>query len=427
MQIYYLGPKFSFTYKAGLKMYPAKKLKPAKSIEQVLQTVKNKNKTLGLVPVENSTQGVVIRTLDFILEKKLKVIGEINIKIKQNLVSQEKKLNKIKTVYSHPHALAQAKKWLKTNLPNVKIEQTNSTSQAAKMAAKEKSTAAIAAKETAKYYKLNILAREIEQNKINLTRFWLVAKPKTKTKKIPELKNLINTKTSLYLIIKDRVGALKDLLDTFAKNQISLTAIQSRPLQSCAWQYGFFMDLCVDANDPLAQKMIQKLKKEHQKIKILGTYPQIGKYNQKVIVNYNLNRIEKIFSSSLEHALIKKLIQKNQKQIKTKTELKKILKTRYLIIPSVARYKYQKTKSIHDKKREKQLNKKLAQSLPLQKLYQNQILKKSKEIQGQIIQMLKQKEIKKSVIKKFSLKQIRYYIDYLDALALNSYLGWRAK
>jgi chorismate mutase/prephenate dehydratase len=420
MKIYYLGPPASFTHQAALQL--SNNLKPSPSIEDVLVNVKVARTAMpGIVPVENSQEGIVIRTLDLILENNLKVIAEINLKVKQNLLSKETNLKNIKEVYSHPHALAQVGKWLKQHLPKAKYKETSSSSEAAKIVKTKPGTAAIASIQAAKLYSLNILGRSIQDNKMNLTRFWVVAK-KYPNIPVPNIQYPISTKTSIYIIIKDEVGALQNLLKTFAANHISLTSIQSRPLPEKPWQYGFFIDLLVDANDPLAKKMFNQLKREHPTVKILGAYPQTGRFNRQTIINYNLKRIERIFSLNTQNQAIKNRIDQTAKILqqlpKAHSFIKKIFVVRLMIIPSVALYKSKHQQKIEDPQREKILWQKMRQNKQLCRLYQ-QIIKNSKDLQAEIIKLLKSKKARQNQIIFFDIKRLRYYIDYLDTLALS--------
>jgi len=409
MKIYYLGPPASFTHLAAQQL--SNNLHSSSSIEDVLINVKkSKQPTLAVVPVENSLEGIVIRALDLILQNNLKVIQEINLKIKQNLLSTETNLKNIQTVYSHPHALAQVRGWLKKHLSQAKLKEASSTSKAAEIVKNIPKTAAVASIDAAKRYSLNVLSKNIQDNKMNLTRFWVVAK--NKKFKIKNLKLKINTKTSLYIIIKDKVGALRNLLDTFADNHISLTSIQSRPLPNQPWKYGFFCDLLVDANDPLAKKMLAQLNKIHPTVKLLGTYPQLGTFNQKQTYSYNLKRITAIFKQNTRLKPIKLLIKKSAALIiKNKSvsqNFKRVLKARLYLMPSVALYKYQRNKKLTDKQREQEIMQKIKTS--------KKIITESKNIQELTIKLIRSKTIKPKQIASFTLKELRYYIDYLDTL-----------
>ncbi|HBH46531.1 MAG: hypothetical protein A2445_04235 [Candidatus Jacksonbacteria bacterium RIFOXYC2_FULL_44_29] len=419
MQVYYLGPGASFTHQAGLQFFAPSQLISENNIEEVLEAVQANPGNLGIVPVENSLEGMVIRTLDFILEKKLKVIAELNLPVIQNLLSKETSLDKIKVIYSHPHALAQTSKWLKTNLPGVAQRETGSTSQAVVIATHEPKSAAIASSAAAKIYGLSIMAKNISNSKNNLTRFWVVGQNQASMHGIAPY--ALPTKTSLYLVIHDRVGALQHLLEAFAENAISLTSIQSRPLLHQPWKYGFFIDLLVDAADPLAKKLFNRLKKIHPQVTVLGSYPQLGTYNRQAIITYNVKRIEQIFKANQQHPLVRAQLELLKKQIlrqpASSPATKKILLTRALLIPAVALYKFNHQQQILDQSREATLLAKIKPFSGLVKPYQ-QMFKMSRQLQAIVIKLLKNKEVSVRDLANYNIDDLRYYIDYLDTLAI---------
>lgn len=416
MRIHYLGPAATFTHQAGLQLFKSSQLTPAPSIEDVLDAVKKNRADLGIVPVENSLEGIVIRTLDFILHKKLKVAAELNLPIKQNLLSAEKTLAGIKTVYSHPHAIAQTSDWLKKHLPHATIQETASTAAAAQLAASEPASAAIASPAAGQLYQLRVLGKDISNCKINITRFWVVSRPNAQP---GFLTHSLPTKTSAYLVIHDKVGALRNMLDTFAQNEISLTSIQSRPLTNQPWKYGFFIDLLVDAEDPLAKRMFRDLKRIHPTVEVLGSYPQLGPYNHQSIITYNVKRIEKIFQSAPAAKIISAKTAKTNQRLQRRSNLAaktaKISAARFLIIPSVALFKFKQKCRIADTARELELRAKIKPYPHLHQPYQL-ILKYSKQLQADIISLLAQKKISPRDIKYFNITDLRYYIDYLDTL-----------
>lgn len=416
MKIHYLGPAASFTHEAGLTIFNKHDLAPESSIEEVLEQVKNDPTALGIVPVENTLEGIVIRTLDFILAKKLRVIIEINLPIKQNLLSAEKTLAAVQTVYSHPHALAQTSIWLKKHLALAKIQETSSTSQAALIASQNQGTAAIGSLEAAKDYKLNVLAKNISNFKLNLTRFWVVSSGQTTPLPWP---TSLATKTSIYLVIQDQVGALRNLLDSFAANHISLTSIQSRPLPDQPWKYGFFLDLLVDAADPLADQLFKNLKKIHPRVDVLGTYPQLGPINRQAIITYNLKRIHNIFKPN-EVLGVKKFIKQASQQLTAAAippAVQKIWAARLLIGPSVALYKYRHHLPIHDEKREQLILNKFNQLPTIKRSYQK-LMQLSKELQTEAREQLIPDKASSQKIVNLPLPALRYYIDYLDTLSV---------
>ncbi|MCS7180812.1 MAG: prephenate dehydratase, partial [bacterium] len=222
----------------------------------------------GVVPIENSIEGVVTHTLDVFIESDLKITSEIILEIHHFLLSKEKAISDIKKVYSHPQAIAQCRNWIGQNLPNAEIFETESTTSAVKKVIKEKNSAAIASEIAAEMYNLNILAERIEDFRENVTRFLVIGKDFTE--------KTGNDKTSILFSIKDKVGALHDILAPFKKENINLTRIESRPSKKKAWEYVFFVDFNGHKDEPNVKKALGKIKKSTIFLKILGSYPKEG-------------------------------------------------------------------------------------------------------------------------------------------------------
>ena len=429
MTVYYLGPEGSFTEEAAIKLFALERLAPSSSIEDVLESVKNERDALGIVPIENTLEGIVIRTLDLILKNKLKVVAEISIPIVQNLLSKEDSLQKITKIYSHPHAIAQTHEWIKTHLKGVSLLPTESTSKSAEIAEKEAGSAAIASKRAGELYHLNVLAEKISSyhqntHAYNITRFWVVSFSKQEgISQFSTEKLSLNTKASYYIIIKDKVGALKELFETFTDKFISLTSIQSRPLINEPWKYGFFIDLLADGEDPLAMTMFANLKKIHPLVIMLGTYPQYGVFNNKAAIAYNEKRIYNIFSLHNKHQLLRQNINDAIKQFaKEPPSIKKIITTRLLIMPSVAYCKYVHNLKVEDKIREKNLLRGIKTYDTVNRLFMD-IIAQSKQLQKKTVQLLASHKITQKDIIQFSIQDLRYYIDYLDKLIVTRILN----
>lgn len=419
MNLYYLGPACSFTEEAAKNFIPEAERIPCSSIEDVIAAVKKDTDSCGVVPVENSLEGAVLRTLDLILEKNLRVVAEINAPIVQNLLSKEKTFSSIKTIYSHPHALAQCRLWIQKHLPRAELKETPSTSYAAELVSKAPAAAAIGSLAAGTLYHLNVLAPHINNHAHNLTRFWLVAR--TACAPLHMWENRTPTKTSLYVILKDKVGALCDLLHTFAQNDVSLTFIESRSLAEKPWWYGFFIDILVDAADPFARKMLARLKKEHLKVHTIGTYPQEGVYNKEATIAYNVKRIEHIFEKNRLNPHVRKISREAQEGHPTYPRMPRhihaLLNIRFLLAPSIALNKYKRGERLTDRLRERTLLQKTRNSAILYHLYKK-LLKRSKYAQGRIIRLLKAKRISHHDIVSLPLADVRYYIDYIDALII---------
>lgn len=262
----YLGPQATFTHLAALgKFGDSAKYVPVNGIKEVFDEVERGRAIYGVVPIENSTEGVVNYTLDLFVDSNLLIYGEVMQEISHHLMSQANGLEDIKKVYSHPHALAQCRNWLETHLPNVPMAETPSTSRAAELCAKEPTSAAIASELAASLYGLPILRARIEDNLNNFTRFLVLCKHASD----PTGKD----KTSVMLSVKDKAGALYDLLRPFASNGINMTKIESRPSRRKAWEYIFFVDVEGHVNDDRIRRTLDEIKGRCLFLKILGSYP----------------------------------------------------------------------------------------------------------------------------------------------------------
>lgn len=267
LKVAYLGPEATFTHLATVQYFgTSAEMVPAKSIQHIFEAVEKQHSDYGVVPIENSTEGVVSHTLDLFVDSPLKVCAEIVLKVAHHLMSNETSLKSIKSVYSHPQALAQCRNWLAANLPGVPLKETESTAQAAQKAASEPGSAAIASEIASSVYGLPVLAKEIQDLGQNFTRFLVIGNHISgKTGK---------DKTSIVFTIRDEVGGLYKILAPLAKAKINLTKIESRPLKKKVWQYMFFADLDGHQEDVRIAKALKAVAKQCVLFQILGSYPK---------------------------------------------------------------------------------------------------------------------------------------------------------
>jgi len=264
LKIAYLGPAATFTHQAAqTKFGTSCKFVPKKSISEVFDEVESGRANYGVVPVENSSEGIVTHTLDMFIDSELKICSEIILKISQNLLSNSS-LEDIKRVYYHEQAFAQSRTWLENNLPNVEYIEVSSTAEAARRAAEE-NCAAIASELAANIYNLHIVIKGIEEGKENYTRFLVIGREISAPTD--------HDKTSILFSIKDRVGALHDMLIPFAKHGINLTKIESRPSRKQPWEYIFFLDLEGHVKDKNVKEALAELENQCLFLKLLGSYP----------------------------------------------------------------------------------------------------------------------------------------------------------
>lgn len=265
LNIAYLGPAYTFTHLAALKKFGSSvNYIAANNISDVFTEVEKGRADYGVVPIENSTEGAVNHTLDMFVESNLKICSEVLLEISHNLLSLSP-INKINKIYSNPQVFGQCRIWLEANLPKVELIEVSSTTKAAELAGQDKKAAAIASSLAAQHYGLKITARSIEDSLRNVTRFLIIGR----TEAMPTKKD----KTSIMFSVKDKVGALHDILVPFKKCRINLTKIESRPSKRKAWDYYFFVDMSGHYRAKNMTKALSELEKSCSYLKILGSYP----------------------------------------------------------------------------------------------------------------------------------------------------------
>ncbi|HUO78354.1 MAG TPA: prephenate dehydratase [Thermodesulfovibrionales bacterium] len=269
LKVAYFGPVATFTHLAAMRYFGSSSvLIPAEGIKDVFESVYSGQTEYGVVPVENSNEGVVSYTLDMFMDYDLKISGEVLLKISHNLLSRSGDKTKIKKIYSHPQPTAQCRKWLERNVPGIPILESTSTARAAEMASREEDAAAIASEVAAKIYDLHFVERHIEDYKDNFTRFFVIS--------LEPSKRTGRDKTSIMFSTKDRPGALFTILEPFKQAKINLTKIESRPSKRKAWEYIFFVDMGGHMDDKKVKKAIEEVKEGCLYLKILGSYPAGG-------------------------------------------------------------------------------------------------------------------------------------------------------
>lgn len=267
LKIAFFGPQATYTHLAAIKQFGlSADLVPVKSIADVFDEVERAEANYGVVPIENSTEGIVTHTLDMFVDSNLQVVAEVVLEISHFLLSKSGKTEDIKKVYSHPQPIAQCRNWLAKNLPGTPVIETASTAVAAQMAASNPEVAAIASEFAASIYDLKIARKRIEDNVNNFTRFLVIGK------KSPDRSG--SDKTSVMFAVKDEAGALYRMLEPFAKHNISLTKIESRPVKTRAWEYVFFIDMEGHISEPDVKEAIDELSKICLFVKVLGSYPR---------------------------------------------------------------------------------------------------------------------------------------------------------
>jgi chorismate mutase/prephenate dehydratase len=266
ISVAFLGPQGTFSEAAVFKRFGhGHHGVPCASIDEVFRTVEANDASYGMVPVENSSEGAIGRTLDLLLQNSLRICGEVNLPVHQCLLSTSG-MAEIKIVYSHPQSLGQCQGWLNANLPHAERIAVTSNAEAAALAAKHPASAAIAGNQAAERYNLPVLAANIEDDPRNTTRFLLIGNQ--------DVAPSGRDKTSLVMSTPNRPGAVHDLLGPLARHNVSMTKLESRPARSGLWEYVFFLDIEGHQLDGKVAAALAELKQAASFLKVLGSYPR---------------------------------------------------------------------------------------------------------------------------------------------------------
>ncbi len=265
LNVAFLGPEGTFTQAAALKHFGhSVHTRPLAAIDEVFREVEAGSAHFGVVPVENSTEGVINHTLDMFMRSSLTICGEVELRIHHHLIGRERK--NIKKIYSHQQSLAQCREWLDAHLPDVERVAVSSNAEAVRRAANEEGTAAIAGETAAEIYQVPVLEAKIEDNPDNTTRFLVIGQ-----QAVPPSGD---DKTSLLVSTPNRPGALYRLLSPFERNGISMSRIESRPSRLANWEYVFFIDINGHVQEEAVIKALENLKTDSPMFKVLGSYPK---------------------------------------------------------------------------------------------------------------------------------------------------------
>ena len=266
LKIAFLGPAGTYNHVATVKHFGAAiEQQPVDNIEDVFRVVEAGQVHFGVVPIENSTEGVVTHTLDLLINSSLMICGEVDLRIQHNLISNETTLSNIKKVFAHQQSLAQCRRWLDKNLPGVEQYAVRSNGEGVRLAKQEAATAAIAGNMASEIYDVPILHTEIEDEPDNTTRFIVIGKNAVP----PSGKD----RTSLLLTTSNKPGALHKTLQPLASRGIGMSKIESRPSRRGVWEYVFFVDIEGHKDDPLVAEALAEIEHETAMIRILGSYP----------------------------------------------------------------------------------------------------------------------------------------------------------
>lgn len=266
LSVSFFGAEATYTHLAAREKFGSSaNLRPTTRIAEVFQDVALGRVAFGVVPIENSTEGVVANTLDELVHSELQISAEIYQEIHHNLLSRSGRREDVKRIISHPQALAQCRAWLARHFPSVPVDEVASTAHAAIQAAADRSLAAVSSAMAKEVYGLKLVAANIEDQSNNITRFLVVGKISPPPSG--------DDKTSLVFSVQDKPGVLYRMLQPFARRRINLTKIESRPIKNKPWQYLFFLDLRGHREQIAVKRAIVSLEKNCSFLKILGSYP----------------------------------------------------------------------------------------------------------------------------------------------------------
>jgi chorismate mutase/prephenate dehydratase len=270
MRVAYLGPAGTFSEQAALQFFGSSiESVPCPSIDEVFRATASGTAHYGVVPVENSTEGVVSRSLDLFLNSPLHIVGETSLMVRHNLLRLTESMEGIETVYAHPQALAQCQAWLTTHLPKAVRQAASSNAEGARLASTNPAWAGIASERAAAQYGLYTTAHGIQDDAFNRTRFAVVCLPQTLPSPPASDKNC----TSLVVSVSNRPGAVHDLLVPLKNHGVSMTRFESRPARSGQWEYYFYIDLQGHPSQHHVQQALLELQQLCAFYKVLGTYP----------------------------------------------------------------------------------------------------------------------------------------------------------
>lgn len=270
-RVAYLGPKGTFTEEAALRFFGSSiQHIPCSSFDEVFHATTAGSAEFGVVAVENSTEGVVTRSLDLLLQSPLHIVGEISLLVRHNLLRSSPTLEDIEVVLAHPQALAQCQNWLNTHLPDAERRAVSSNAEGARLAATNPAWAGIASERAGSEFGLHVVSHAIQDDAYNRTRFVVVCLPSTMPAPHATGKDCI----SLVVSVPNKPGAVHDILVPLKKHGVSMTRFESRPARSGQWEYYFYIDLQGHPSQPEVASALQDLQGLCAFYKVLGTYPR---------------------------------------------------------------------------------------------------------------------------------------------------------
>ncbi|WP_417067672.1 prephenate dehydratase [Niveibacterium terrae] len=266
LKVAFLGPAGTFSESAARKHFGgAPDFLPQATIDEVFHAVEAGGVAYGIVPVENSTEGAVGRTLDLLLASSSAICGEVKLRVRQHFLTRAASVGEVKKIYSHSQSLAQCQDWIARHAPGVPQVAVASNAEAARLASEDASCAAIAGEAAGNLYELNFLASDIEDDPNNTTRFLVIGSH--------DAGSTGRDKTSLVCSAPNRPGAVFNLLEAFARHGVSMSKLESRPSRTGLWEYVFYIDVEGNRHDEPVMKALADLQDRAAFVKVLGSYP----------------------------------------------------------------------------------------------------------------------------------------------------------
>ncbi len=269
-QVAFLGPKGTYSEEAAIEFFGSSMGSlPCQSIDEVFRATSAGAAEFGVVPIENSTEGVIARTMDLLLASNVHIVGNVNLMVRHNLLRQSESMDGITVVYGHPQALAQCQAWLSKHLPNAERRVASSNAEGARQATLDKAFAAIASSRAGVEFGLQTVAKAIQDEVHNRTRFAVICRPEV----LPLPAKTGRDAVSLVVSVKNQPGALHDLLVPMKTHGVSMTRFESRPARSAQWEYNFYIDLVGHVSDAPVAAALAELQALCAFYKVLGCYP----------------------------------------------------------------------------------------------------------------------------------------------------------
>jgi chorismate mutase/prephenate dehydratase len=267
VSVAYLGPPGTFSERAALEQFgTGAELVPVASIREVFRMVEREQATFGVVPIENSTEGMVGPTLDAFVQSPLKIVAERQLLIRHALLAKGTSAGRIRRIVSHPQSLGQCREWLATHMPGIPTREVASNAEAAAAASRSATTAAVAGRDAARLYGLRVLADGIQDVPHNVTRFLVIAPESAATPTTSD-------KVSVIFSVKNEPGMLYRSLRPLAGASIDLLKIESRPMRGRIWDYLFFVDFGGELSNPKVRRAMGAMRRNCEWFKVLGSYP----------------------------------------------------------------------------------------------------------------------------------------------------------